>query len=109
MSKDILDNSIISTCDVSLLQSGGCGKPNTTLPSRQTAGGAARRNAGPSLVCHVHQRLGLLRDYHQMRAMIWMVGLLALATSLDSSLYNGFYTRNIVRMFSDMAIGFGFG
>jgi hypothetical protein len=44
-----------------------------------------------------------------MRMMIWIVGLLALATSLDSSLYGGLYTRGFVRMLSDMAIGFGFG
>ena len=44
-----------------------------------------------------------------MRAVIWIVGLLALATSLDASLYNGFYSRGILRMLSDMANGFGFG
>jgi hypothetical protein len=43
-----------------------------------------------------------------MRMMIWIVGLLALATSLDSSLYGGLYTRSTARMFSDMAAGFGF-
>ena len=43
-----------------------------------------------------------------MRMMIWMVGLLALATSLDSSLYGGLYTRATVQMFSEMAAGFGF-
>ncbi|HEY7228878.1 MAG TPA: hypothetical protein VH558_00765 [Pseudolabrys sp.] len=43
-----------------------------------------------------------------MRVMIWIVGLLALATSLDSSLYGGFYTRGTMRMLSDMAVGFGF-
>ena len=52
--------------------------------------------------------LGILRDHGRMRAMIWIVGLLALATSLDSSLYGGFYTRGTMRMFSDMAVGFGF-
>ena len=34
-----------------------------------------------------------------MRMMIWVVGLLALATSLDSSLYGGRYTRGTVQMF----------
>jgi hypothetical protein len=43
-----------------------------------------------------------------MRALIWIVGGLALATSLDSSLYNGLYTRSFARMLSDMAAGFGF-
>ena len=43
-----------------------------------------------------------------MRMMFWIVGLLALATSLDSSLYVGRYTRGTMQMFSDMATGFGF-
>ena len=43
-----------------------------------------------------------------MRMMIWIVGLLALATSLDASLYDGLYTRGTVHMFRDMAAGFGF-
>jgi len=43
-----------------------------------------------------------------MRKMIWIVGLLALATSLDSSLYGGRYTRGTMQMFSSMATGFGF-
>jgi hypothetical protein len=55
------------------------------------------------------QTLRILRDLYQMRMMIWIVGLLALATSLDSSLYGGLYTRGFVRMLSDMATGFGFG
>jgi hypothetical protein len=44
-----------------------------------------------------------------MRMMIWIVGLMALATSLDSSLCNGFYSRTVARMLSDMAVGFGWG
>jgi hypothetical protein len=52
--------------------------------------------------------LVILRDHDRMRVMIWIVGLLALATSLDSSLYGGFYTRGTMRMLSDMAVGFGF-
>lgn len=52
--------------------------------------------------------LGILRDYTLMRMMVWIIGLLALATSLDSSLYGGRYTRGTMQMFSDMAIGFGF-
>jgi hypothetical protein len=43
-----------------------------------------------------------------MRMMIWVVGLMAIATSLDTSLYGGLYTRGAVQMFSDMAAGFGF-
>jgi len=43
-----------------------------------------------------------------MRMMIWIVGLLAIGTSLDSSLYGGLYTRGTLRMFSEMAAGFGF-
>jgi hypothetical protein len=43
-----------------------------------------------------------------MPMMIWIVGLLALVTSLDSSLYWGLYTRGTLRMFSEMAAGFGF-
>ena len=43
-----------------------------------------------------------------MRMMIWIVGLLAVVTSLDSSLYGGLYARGTVRMFSEMAAGFGF-
>jgi hypothetical protein len=37
---------------------------------------------------------------------IWIVGLTALATSLDSA-YGGFYGRMIARMLTDMANGFG--
>jgi hypothetical protein len=40
-----------------------------------------------------------------MRALIWIVGLTALATSLDSSLYGGFYSRAVANMFYDMALG----
>jgi hypothetical protein len=40
-----------------------------------------------------------------MRTLIWIVGLTALATSLDSSLYNGLYTRAFVNMIHDMALG----
>ncbi|HXX08848.1 MAG TPA: hypothetical protein VEJ43_12370 [Pseudolabrys sp.] len=42
-----------------------------------------------------------------MRKIVLLVGVLALASSLDSSLYGGFYTRGIAQMFSDMAVGFG--
>ena len=40
-----------------------------------------------------------------MRMLIWIVGLVALAASLDSSLYGGLYTRGVVNMFHDMALG----
>ena len=42
-----------------------------------------------------------------MRMLIWIVGLLALATSLDSSLYGGAYTRAFVAMIQDMHKAFG--
>jgi hypothetical protein len=42
-----------------------------------------------------------------MRKIVLLVGVLALASSLDSSLYGGFYTRGIAQMFSDMTAGFG--
>ena len=37
-----------------------------------------------------------------MRMLIWIVGLLALAASLDSSLNNGAYTRAFVDMIHDL-------
>jgi hypothetical protein len=46
-----------------------------------------------------------MRDLYPMRMWIWIVGLLALASSLDSSLYNGFYTRAAANMFYEMALG----
>jgi hypothetical protein len=36
-----------------------------------------------------------------MRMLIWIVGLLALATSLDSSIYGGAYTRAFVSTVQD--------
>ena len=42
-----------------------------------------------------------------MRMLIWIVGLLALATSLNSSLYGGAYTRAFVAMIQDMHKAFG--
>jgi hypothetical protein len=39
-----------------------------------------------------------------MRALLWTVALLALLTSLDSSLFGGFYTQSISRMFAQIAI-----
>lgn len=54
-----------------------------------------------------NHRLGILRDHCAMRKIVLLVGVLALASSLDSSLYGGFYTRGIAQMFSDMAAGFG--
>ena len=44
-----------------------------------------------------------------MTTLIRVIGVLALATSLDTALYDGFYTRSAYRMFHDMAVGFGFG
>ena len=40
-----------------------------------------------------------------MRKLIWVIGLAALVTSLDSSLYDGLYTRTFVNMIRDMALG----
>ncbi|MFZ0027248.1 MAG: hypothetical protein WAL36_17585 [Pseudolabrys sp.] len=52
--------------------------------------------------------LGILRDYKSRRMMVWIIGLLALVASLDSSLYDGRYRRGTMRLFSAMATGFGF-
>jgi hypothetical protein len=57
--------------------------------------------------CRPNQRLGILRNYFQMRGLLWIVVLAALATSLDSSLYGGFYTQAVARMLSDIALHFG--
>jgi len=38
---------------------------------------------------------------------IWIVGLLALATSLDSSLNDGAYTRAFVGLIQDLNAAFG--
>jgi hypothetical protein len=43
--------------------------------------------------------LKLLRDHHGVRMMFWIVGLLALATSLESSLYAGRYARHHADVF----------
>jgi len=51
-----------------------------------------------------NERLTLLRDHDWMRTLIWIVGLLAIATSLDSSLYGGLYTRAAIQMFTEMAL-----
>ena len=39
-----------------------------------------------------------------MRKLLWTVALLALATSLDSALYGGFYTRSVSRMIADVSM-----
>ncbi len=41
-----------------------------------------------------------------MRALLLAVGLLALATSLDASLYRGRYTQAMSQMISDIATNF---
>jgi hypothetical protein len=41
-----------------------------------------------------------------MRALLLAVGLLALATTLDTSLYGGYYTQAFSQMVSDMAAHF---
>ena len=50
-------------------------------------------------------KLRISRDTFRMRAAIWIIGLVALGTSLDSSLYGGVYTRAVVSMFYEMALG----
>ena len=47
----------------------------------------------------MQKALGILGDHNRVRMMIWIGGLLALATSLDSSLCGGLYTRGTMRMF----------
>jgi hypothetical protein len=42
-----------------------------------------------------------------MRIAIWIVGLLALGTSLDSSLNDGVYTRAFVGMIQDLHSALG--
>ena len=42
-----------------------------------------------------------------MRMLIWIVGLVALAASLDASLYDGAYTRGFVGMIHDVPAVFG--
>jgi hypothetical protein len=42
-----------------------------------------------------------------MRMAVWIVGLLALATSLDSSLNGGEYTRAFVSMIQDIPSSIG--
>ena len=60
--------------------------------------------------CLLTLPLSLRNSRHpsRMRLAIWIVGLTALATSLDSA-YGGFYGRAIARMVTDMANGFGLG
>jgi len=42
-----------------------------------------------------------------MRMAVWIIGLLALATSLDSSLNDGIYTRAFVSMIQDLHTALG--
>jgi hypothetical protein len=46
------------------------------------------------------------RNFGSMRALLLVVGLLALATTLDASLYGGHYTQAFSQMVSDMAVHF---
>jgi hypothetical protein len=39
-----------------------------------------------------------------MRALLWTVALVVLATSLDNFFFGGFYTHNFSRMISEIAI-----
>ena len=40
-----------------------------------------------------------------MRILIWIVGVIALASSIDSYHYNGYFGQSIVRMITEMAYG----
>ena len=40
-----------------------------------------------------------------MRILIWIVGIVALASSIDSYHYNGYFGQSIVRMITEMAYG----
>ena len=42
-----------------------------------------------------------------MRMLTWVIGLLALGASLDSSLYDGAYTRALVNAIQDMHTAIG--
>ena len=42
-----------------------------------------------------------------MRMLTWIIGLLALGASLDSSLYDGAYTRALVYMIQDAQTAIG--
>jgi hypothetical protein len=39
-----------------------------------------------------------------MRWLLWIVAITALATSLDSSLYGGFYAQHVSRMVSEIML-----
>jgi hypothetical protein len=51
-----------------------------------------------------HDVLIIVCNHIPMRALLWTVALFALATSLDSSLYGGFYTQAFSRMISEIAV-----
>jgi hypothetical protein len=40
-----------------------------------------------------------------MRKLIWIVGIIALAISVDSYHYDGYFGQSIVRMITEMAYG----
>lgn len=54
---------------------------------------------------HTNSRLIPLGDTCRMRKLIWIVGILALASSLDSYHYDGFYTRSVPRMLTEIGLG----
>jgi hypothetical protein len=66
------------------------------------------RSANAKCLLTLPHSLRNSRHPSRMRLAIWIVGLTALATSLDSA-YGGFYGRAIARMLTDMANGFGLG
>jgi hypothetical protein len=66
------------------------------------------RSANAKCLLTLPHSLRNSRHPSRMRLAIWIVGLTALATSLDST-YGGFYGRAIARMLTDMANGVGLG
>jgi hypothetical protein len=66
------------------------------------------RSANAKCLLTLPHSLRNSRHPSRMRLAIWIVGLTALATSLDSA-YGGFYGRAIARMLTEMANGFGLG
>jgi hypothetical protein len=66
------------------------------------------RSVNPGCLLTLPLSLRNSRHPSRMRLAIWIVGLTALATSLDSA-YGGFFGRVIARMPTDMANGFGLG
>ena len=56
------------------------------------------------LVTDAYRVLAIVCNHFRMRTLLWTVALVALATSLDTYLYCGFYTQAFSRMVSDIAV-----